>query len=342
MRAAPKRRCLRRRGGLPELDRHRPRAQARLRRGRVLDLGPLVAKERQVPRRHARRRSGRPSTPTAASSSARCSSSPSARATATPRPNRARALTRSALPPSGAAGSGGAGEPGDGRPVIRWVAGSCLRSSTRPRTRCSRTARSFGAAVSRARDQARRAERSQLQAPIGGARLVTVDQPFLTRPSRAPRAGSSTTPRKTTGWTATPPSRSPSPTSRRSALEPAEALVRDQHANPATRWDRAQTPGYDADTQSWYDPGGVEFPKIPNAPDIEAARDALALFAEAFSTFPFESETDRAVALALALTALVRRSSAIVTGRDHRAWQAARRCSPTRSRSSPPAPRRRR
>ena len=77
--------------------------------------------------------------------------------------------------------------------------------------------------------------------------------------------------------------------------------------SPATRWDRAPTPGYDADTQSWYDPGGVEFPKIPNAPDIEAARDALACSCWAFSTFPFESETDRAVALALAL-ALVRRS----------------------------------
>lgn len=69
-----------------------------------------------------------------------------------------------------------------------------------------------------------------------------------------------------------------------------------------------QTPGYDAAMHAWYDPCGVEFPKIPESPTRDDADAAFDKFKKAFSTFPFEQERDRAVALALALTALVRRS----------------------------------
>jgi hypothetical protein len=75
-----------------------------------------------------------------------------------------------------------------------------------------------------------------------------------------------------------------------------------------------QKPGYDASMRAWYDPCGVEFPEIADSPTKEDAQTALAKLAKAFSTFPFEDERDQvvgrdqAVALAFALTALVRRS----------------------------------
>ena len=228
------------------------------------------------------------------------------RAGYSPPPARPRADS-GALPPSGAAGSGGAGEPGDGRPVIRWVAGSCLRSSTRPRTRCSRTASaSFGAAVSRARDQARRAERSQLRAHrrcsawsrrrsfLTGAferRALAQVQRQERRLGglQRPRAGRHHLPRAGRAWNC----RSSGPRSARQPCDPMGPCSRRPAMTPTRR--AGTTPAASSSPRS-------------RTPDIEAARDALALFAGAFSTFPFESETDRAVALALALTALVRRS----------------------------------
>jgi hypothetical protein len=69
-----------------------------------------------------------------------------------------------------------------------------------------------------------------------------------------------------------------------------------------------QKPGYDVDTQTWYDPCGIEFPEIPESPTRDDADAAFKVFADAFKTFPFDREVDRSVALALALTALVRRS----------------------------------
>lgn len=69
-----------------------------------------------------------------------------------------------------------------------------------------------------------------------------------------------------------------------------------------------QEPGYDAATQSWYDPCGVEFPKIPDKPTIEDAKKAFEKLDKAFGSFPFEGKADKSVALALMLTALVRRS----------------------------------
>jgi putative DNA primase/helicase len=69
-----------------------------------------------------------------------------------------------------------------------------------------------------------------------------------------------------------------------------------------------QAPGYDVHTQSWYDPCGIEFPQIPESPTREDADAALKVLRSAFATFPFESKADESVALALALTALVRRS----------------------------------
>lgn len=69
-----------------------------------------------------------------------------------------------------------------------------------------------------------------------------------------------------------------------------------------------QQPGYDEATQTFFDPCGVEFPEVPVRPTREDALQALSKLRKAFSTFPFDRETDESVALSLALTALVRRS----------------------------------
>jgi hypothetical protein len=69
-----------------------------------------------------------------------------------------------------------------------------------------------------------------------------------------------------------------------------------------------QKPGYDEATCSYYDPCGIEYPEIPESPTREQAEKALLELKELFKSFPFESELDRAVALSLALTALVRRA----------------------------------
>jgi hypothetical protein len=52
---------------------------------------------------------------------------------------------------------------------------------------------------------------------------------------------------------------------------------------------------------------GVSFPPIPEQPGIEEARNALAALKRPFREMPFVTETDRAVAIADVLTAVVRR-----------------------------------
>jgi len=69
-----------------------------------------------------------------------------------------------------------------------------------------------------------------------------------------------------------------------------------------------QKPGYDPDLKVWYDPCGIEFPEVPERPTKSEATAALNDLDEAFDQMPFRENVDRAVALSLALTALVRRS----------------------------------
>ena len=69
-----------------------------------------------------------------------------------------------------------------------------------------------------------------------------------------------------------------------------------------------QTPGYDEATALWYDPCGVKYLEVPAEPTELQARDALAQLQQVVGDFPFESETDQAVALAMMLTAVVRPS----------------------------------
>ena len=69
-----------------------------------------------------------------------------------------------------------------------------------------------------------------------------------------------------------------------------------------------QNPGYDEETATWYDPGQVKFPAIPEEPTLEDARAALKLLRDAFKTFPFVTPADESVLLSAVLTSLVRRS----------------------------------
>jgi len=69
-----------------------------------------------------------------------------------------------------------------------------------------------------------------------------------------------------------------------------------------------QDPGYDRQTGTWYDPCGIEFPRVEPKPTQKAALAALDKLLTAIDSLPFFEKADTSVALALMLTALVRRS----------------------------------
>lgn len=69
-----------------------------------------------------------------------------------------------------------------------------------------------------------------------------------------------------------------------------------------------QAPGYDAATGLLYLPGNAVFPPIEATPSREDGLQALEQLAEIVQEFPFESPSDKSVALAALLTALVRKS----------------------------------
>lgn len=69
-----------------------------------------------------------------------------------------------------------------------------------------------------------------------------------------------------------------------------------------------EVPGYDEQTGLLFDARGVTFPPVPAQPTREDARAALAVLAGLLAEFPFVGEVDRAVALSMLLTGLVRRS----------------------------------
>ena len=68
------------------------------------------------------------------------------------------------------------------------------------------------------------------------------------------------------------------------------------------------TPGYDKRSGLLLDPAGVTFPAIPERPSRAAAETALGILGDIIAGFPFVTPADRSVALALLLTAVVRRS----------------------------------
>jgi hypothetical protein len=65
-----------------------------------------------------------------------------------------------------------------------------------------------------------------------------------------------------------------------------------------------QTPGYDAATGVIYEPCGVEFPIVTDAPTEKDAVAALTALAEPFEEFPFATAADALVPVAVVLTSL--------------------------------------
>jgi hypothetical protein len=68
------------------------------------------------------------------------------------------------------------------------------------------------------------------------------------------------------------------------------------------------TPGYDAGSGLYFDPGPTVWPAVPDAPTRDDALAALTVLRQPFSGFPFIDEAAESVALSAVLTALVRPS----------------------------------
>ena len=68
-------------------------------------------------------------------------------------------------------------------------------------------------------------------------------------------------------------------------------------------------PGYDPETGLLFDPQGVEFPAVLEKPTKEDAEAGLSKLKFLLSTFRFETDADRSVALSAILTAIVRKSA---------------------------------
>lgn len=66
--------------------------------------------------------------------------------------------------------------------------------------------------------------------------------------------------------------------------------------------------GYDPATGLYLDTGHTSFPKVPHAPTKEDAEAALKVILGILDGFPFATDADRAVAVSMILTAIVRRS----------------------------------
>lgn len=67
-------------------------------------------------------------------------------------------------------------------------------------------------------------------------------------------------------------------------------------------------PGYDPETGLYFDSGGVKFPEIANRPSATDLKAAIDLLCDWIAEFPFVAESDRSAAIAMFMTALLRRS----------------------------------
>jgi len=214
-------------------------------------------------------------------------------------------------PPSDDQGGGEPGDPGEGLPIIQWKAGKLPEvvdqaeaALIAAKLRIYQRAGYLVRVVQRAQPSVRNYKR-----PAGALGIITVDAPFLiesfTRAARWEKWNA-----RSEKW------------QRCNAPEQSAAtyIARVGHwrlpqlwsaiSAPTLRPDGTvlQEPGYDADMQSWYDPCGIKFPNIAEAPTKDDAIEALKKLRAWLCTFPFVGGVDESVAFSLALTALVRRS----------------------------------
>lgn len=85
-------------------------------------------------------------------------------------------------------------------------------------------------------------------------------------------------------------------------------VLRATTTTPTLRADGSvlQDPGYDVESRILYDPAGITFPRIPEAPTLDDARAAAQYLLALVATFPLVSPGARSVWVAAALTALIR------------------------------------
>ncbi len=81
-------------------------------------------------------------------------------------------------------------------------------------------------------------------------------------------------------------------------------------ATPTLRSDGSilQEPGFDFESGLLYDPQGIEYAPVPEAPSRDQAVEALAVLLRPFRDFPFADDISKSVLVTAALTALIRRS----------------------------------
>jgi hypothetical protein len=231
---------------------------------------------------------------------------------------RGRSAGRAGEPPTG--GDDGVGEEDDEPRTIKWIQGKLPEivdeaedALIRSRQRIYQRAGFLVRVVRRDTPSVRHYKRQP-----GSLGLVTVDAPYLvealTRAARWEKWNARAKPKEEGGppgdWV---PMNAPE-------LAAATYISRRGHWKLPVLWSAIscptlrpdgtvlQEPGYDKKMRCWYDPCGVDFPKIPDNPTREDAEAALKMLKAAFGSFPFETEADRSVALALVLTAVVRRS----------------------------------
>jgi putative DNA primase/helicase len=215
-------------------------------------------------------------------------------------------------PPGDGNGAGGdAGEPGDTRPLIRWVAGklpqivdqaedALLKTGLQIYQRGGFLVRVVKRDVPSVRNYKRHS---------GVLGLVTVDQYYLTEAFTRAARWQKYSIRKNDWVDCNAPEQVAS-----------TYIAGVGHWQLPRLWSAISAPtlrpdgtvlqdrGDDRDTQTWYDPCGVTYPRIPEHPGIDEARAALEKFKAAFESFPYVSEVDFSVAISVALSSIVRRS----------------------------------
>lgn len=89
---------------------------------------------------------------------------------------------------------------------------------------------------------------------------------------------------------------------------PGIPVVESVSENPTFRADGTihDTPGFDESSGNYFAPDDVEFPKVPEFPTIEEAREAYETLMDPFVDFPFVSGSSKSTAAAAVLTLLAR------------------------------------
>jgi hypothetical protein len=92
----------------------------------------------------------------------------------------------------------------------------------------------------------------------------------------------------------------------RRRLRPLRAVI----STPTLRPDGSilEHPGYDEESELFYDPCGLVYPAIPDNPSRDDALAALAKLKEPIALFPYVADTSRSVTLSAVLTGLIRPS----------------------------------